>query len=38
MATIKKLIQKMKNQAHGIIPEEADRVLRHFGYQRIGEI
>ena len=22
----------MKNQPHGIILEEADRVLRHFGY------
>jgi predicted RNA binding protein YcfA (HicA-like mRNA interferase family) len=32
MATIKKLIQKMKNQPHGIILDEADRVLRHFGY------
>ena len=33
MAGIKKLIQKMKNQPHGIILEEADRVLRHYGYQ-----
>jgi predicted RNA binding protein YcfA (HicA-like mRNA interferase family) len=33
MAGIKKLIQKMKDQPHGIIPEEADRVLRHYGYQ-----
>ena len=33
MATIKKLIQKMKNQSHGIILEEADRVLRHYGYR-----
>jgi len=32
MAGIKKLIQKMKNQPHGIILEEADRVLRHNGY------
>jgi predicted RNA binding protein YcfA (HicA-like mRNA interferase family) len=32
MANIKKLIQKMKNQPHGIILEEADRVLRHNGY------
>ena len=23
----------MKDQPHGIILEEADRVLRHFGYQ-----
>ena len=33
MAGIKKLIQKMKNQPHGIILEEADRGLRHNGYQ-----
>ena len=33
MAGIKKLLQKMKNQPHGIILEEADRVLRHYGYQ-----
>ena len=32
MAGIKKLIQKMKNQPHGIFLEEADRVLRHNGY------
>jgi hypothetical protein len=30
MAGIKKLIQKMKDQPHGIILEEADRVLRHY--------
>ena len=37
MAVIKKLIQKMKNQPHGILLDEADRVLRHYGYncQRI---
>ena len=32
MAGIKKLVQKMKNQPHGITLEEADRVLRHYGY------
>ena len=32
MAGIKKLVQKMKNQPHGIILDEADRVLRHYGY------
>jgi len=32
MAGIKKLVQKMKNQPHGIILEEVDRVLRHNGY------
>jgi len=32
MAGIKKLVQKMKNQPNGIILEEADKVLRHYGY------
>jgi len=32
MAGIKKLIQKMKDQPHGITLDEADRVLRHYGY------
>ena len=32
MAGIKKLVQKMKNQPHGTVLEEADRVLRHYGY------
>jgi len=32
MARIKKLLQKMKNQPHGIILEEADYVLRYYGY------
>jgi len=38
MANVKKLVQKMKNQPHGIILEEADKVLRHYGYncKRIG--
>jgi predicted RNA binding protein YcfA (HicA-like mRNA interferase family) len=33
VAGIKKLIQKMKDQPNGIILEEVDRVLRHYGYQ-----
>jgi predicted RNA binding protein YcfA (HicA-like mRNA interferase family) len=32
MAGIKKLIQKKKDQPHGIMLEEADRVLRHNRY------
>ncbi|MCL2557914.1 MAG: type II toxin-antitoxin system HicA family toxin [Treponema sp.] len=32
MAGIEKLVRKMKNQPHGIILDEADRVLRHYGY------
>jgi len=32
MAGIKKLVQKMKDQPHGIILDETDRVLHHYGY------
>ena len=32
MAGVGKLVDKMKNQPHGITPDEADRVLRHYGY------
>ena len=37
MATVEKLVQKVKNQPHGILLDEADRALRHYGYscQRI---
>ena len=33
MASIKKVIQKMKNQPNGILPQEADRVLNAYGYR-----
>ncbi|MDR0497649.1 MAG: type II toxin-antitoxin system HicA family toxin [Treponema sp.] len=33
MATVEKIIQKMKNQPHGITPQEADRVLTANGYK-----
>lgn len=32
MASIDKIIEKMKKQPHGIRISEADKVLRHFGY------
>jgi len=32
VAGIAKLVQKMKDQPHGILLDEADRVLRHYGY------
>lgn len=32
MSNVYKLIEKMKRQPHGIRPEEADKVLRHFHY------
>jgi predicted RNA binding protein YcfA (HicA-like mRNA interferase family) len=33
MASIEKLIKKMKNQPNGIRPQEADRVLSAKGYR-----
>ena len=32
MPSVEKLIIKMKNQPNGIRPEEADKVLKAFGY------
>ena len=32
MSTLKKLIERMKNQPHGISAADADRVLRAYGY------
>lgn len=33
MANIEKIIKKMKQQPNGIRPEEADKVLKAFGYE-----
>ena len=33
MASVEKIIQKMRVQPKGIRPEEADKVLRTFGYE-----
>ena len=33
MASVEKIIGKMKNQPNGIKPEEADRVLSAYGYR-----
>ena len=33
MASIEKLIEKMKNQPNGIRVAELDKVLTHFGYR-----
>ena len=32
LSNIFKIITKMKRQPHGIRPEEADKVLKHYGY------
>ena len=32
MPTVKKLLKKMKQQPNGITPDEADRILQHYGY------
>ena len=33
MASVDKLVEKMRNQPNGIRMEEADKVLRHNGYR-----
>jgi len=33
MASVKKIIEKMKKQPNGIRPEEAEKVLKAFGYE-----
>ena len=33
MASIDKLVDKLKRQPHGITIEEADMVLNHYGYR-----
>ncbi|MCL2859339.1 MAG: type II toxin-antitoxin system HicA family toxin [Oscillospiraceae bacterium] len=34
MPSVEKIIQKMKNQPNGIILQEAEKVLKNFGYQK----
>ena len=33
MPSVEKIIQKMKNQPNGIRPEEAEKVLKAYGYE-----
>ena len=33
MASTDKIIEKMKRQPNGIRPEEADKILRQYGYE-----
>lgn len=32
MASVQKTLDKMKRQPNGISPREAEKVLKHFGY------
>lgn len=37
MANVERIIEKMKNQPNGVRPEEADKVLRWFGYDAVRQ-
>lgn len=37
MASVQKIIDKMKRQPNGIRPEEADKVLRAYGYEPVRQ-
>ena len=37
MPSVQKIIEKMKNQPNGIRPEEADKVLRAYGYEPVRQ-
>lgn len=37
VANINKLIDKMRRQPNGVRPEEADKVLRYFGYESVRQ-
>ncbi len=37
MAQVEKIIEKMKRQPNGIRPEEADKVLRAYGYEPVRQ-
>lgn len=37
MPSVEKLIEKMKNQPNGVRAEEADKVLRAFGYDLVRQ-
>lgn len=37
MASIQKIIAKMKQQSNGIRPEEAERVLKAYGYEPVRQ-
>ena len=37
MPSVEKIIEKMKRQPNGIRPEEADKVLRAYGYEGVRQ-
>lgn len=37
MPSVEKIVNKMKIQPNGIRPEEADKVLNHYGYKGIRQ-
>lgn len=37
MPSVEKIIQKMKSQPNGIRPEEAEKVLKAFGYEPVRQ-
>lgn len=37
MPSVEKIIDKMKRQPNGIRPEEADKVLRAYGYEAVRQ-
>lgn len=37
LSTTEKIIDKMKRQPHGIRPEEAEKVLKSFGYHPVRQ-
>ena len=38
MSKVEKIIEKMKVQPNGIRPEEADKVLRAYGYTSVRQV
>lgn len=37
MPSVEKIIEKMRRQPNGIRPEEADKVLRAYGYEAVRQ-
>lgn len=37
MASVEKIIEKMKRQPNGIRPEEAEKVLKAYGYEPVRQ-
>lgn len=37
MSSVEKIIEKMRRQGNGVRPEEADKVLRYYGYELVRQ-